>query len=138
MYNSQNLEIPIRQYTTKKIIGVTQHESIQRACQKMVEFQIGSLVVYNEKVVGFFTQGDIIERVVAAGLSYSEPVSKIMTRELITADIDTPVHEVLELMQQHQIRHVLITEEERITGLFSLRDLIDWERQLFETTIASE
>jgi CBS domain-containing protein len=104
----------------------------------MVEFQIGSLVVYNEKVVGFFTQGDIIERVVATGLSYSEPVSKIMTRELITADIDTPVHEVLELMQQHQIRHVLITEDGRIIGLFSLRDLIDWERQLFETTIASE
>lgn len=138
MYNSPNLETPIRQYTTKKIIGVTQTESIQRACQKMVEFQIGSLVVCNDKVVGFFTQGDIIERVVATGLSYTEPVSKIMTRDLITADIDTPLHEVLELMQQHQIRHVLITEEGCITGLFSLRDLIDVERQLFETTISSE
>ena len=58
--------------------------------------------------------------------------------DLITADIDTPLHEVLELMQQHQIRHVLITEEGCITGLFSLRDLIDVERQLFETTISSE
>ena len=138
MYNSHNLEVPIRQYTTKKIIGVTHTESIQGACQKMVEFQVGSLVVYDEKVVGFFTQGDIIERVVARGLPYTEPVSLIMTRELITADIDTPVHEVMELMQQHQIRHVLITERGHIIGLFSLRDLIDLERQLFETKISRE
>lgn len=130
--------VPIRQYTTRKLIGVTEDENIQRACQKMVEFRVGSLVVYNEKVVGFFTQGDIIERVVARGLSYLEPVSKIMTRDLITADIDTPVYKVLELVQQHQIRHVLITEEGHITGLFSLKDLADPEKQLLETVISSE
>lgn len=130
--------VPIRQYTTKKLIGVCENESIQKACQKMVEFHIGSLVVCNETVVGFFTQGDIIERVVAEGLSYTEPVSKIMTRDLITADIDTPVYKVLESMQQHQIRHMLITEEGQVTGLFSLKDLVDPEKQLLETVISSE
>ena len=130
--------VPIRQYTTKKLIGVPEHETIQRACQKMVEFRIGSLVVCNKKVVGFFTQGDIIERVVARGLPYTEPVSVIMTRDLITKDIDTPVYKVLESMQQHQIRHMLITEDGHITGLFSLKDLVDPEKQLLETAISSE
>ncbi len=130
--------VPVRQYTTKKLIGVPENETIQKACQKMVEFHIGSLVVCSEKVVGFFTQGDILERVVAEGLSYSEPVSAIMTRDLITADIDTPVYKVLELMQQHQIRHMLITEGGHITGLFSLKDLVDAERQFLETAISSE
>ncbi len=130
--------VPVRQYTTKKLIGVTEDETIQRACQRMVEFRIGSLVVCNEKVVGFFTQGDIIERVVAEGLPCSEPVSKIMIRDLITADIDTPVYKVLELMQQHQIRHMLITEEGNVTGLFSLKDLVDAEKQFLETAISSE
>lgn len=130
--------VPVRQYTTKKLIGVTKDETIQKACQRMVEFHIGSLVVCNEKVVGFFTQGDIIERVVAEGLPYSEPVSKIMIRDLITADIDTPVYKVLESMQQHQIRHMLITEEGNITGLFSLKDLVDAEKQFLETAISSE
>ncbi len=132
------LSIPIRQYTTKKLLGVTENETIQRACQKMVEFKISSLVVFNDEVVGFLTQGDIIERVVAQGLSYTEPVSKIMVRHLITADIDTPVQNVLELMQQHQIRHVLITEAGRVTGLVSLKDLVDSEKQLVETAISSE
>lgn len=130
--------IPIRQYTTKKLLGVTENETIQRACQKMVEFKISSLVVFNDEVVGFLTQGDIIERVVAQGLPYTEPVSKIMVRHLITADIDAPVQNVLELMQQHQIRHVLITEEGRVTGLVSLKDLVDSEKQLVETAISSE
>jgi CBS domain-containing protein len=130
--------VPIRQYTTKKLIGVPENETIQRACQRMVEFRIGSLVVCNKKVVGFLTQGDIIERVVARGLPYTEPVSVIMTRDLITADIDTPVYKVLESMQQHQIRHMLVTEDEHITGLFSLKDLVDPEKQLLETAISSE
>ncbi len=128
--------VPVRQYTTKKLMGVTETESVQGACQKMVEFRIGSLVVYNGEVVGFVTQGDIIERVVARGLSYSEPVSKIMTRDLITVDIDTPVYRVLELMQEHQIRHMLITEGGRIIGMFSLKDLVDAEKQLLETVIS--
>jgi CBS domain-containing protein len=130
--------VPIRQYATKKLIGVSENETIQKACQKMVEFRIGSLVVCNEKVVGFFTQGDIIKRVVARGLPYTKPVSEIMVRTLITADMDTPVYDVLELMQHHQIRHVLITEEGNITGLVSLKDLVDPEKQLLETAISSE
>ena len=130
--------VPVRQYTTKKLIGVTGDETIQRACQKMVEFQVGSLVVYNKEVTGFFTKGDIIKRVVAEGLSYQTPVSSVMVNHLITADIDTPVHEVLELMQVHQIRHVLITEDDRVTGLVSLKDLVDVENQLLETVICSE
>jgi signal-transduction protein with cAMP-binding, CBS, and nucleotidyltransferase domain len=130
--------VPIRQYTTKKLIGVGENETIQKACQKMVKFSIGSLVVCNEKVVGFFTQGDIIQRVVAEGLPYTEPVSTIMTRKLITADIDTPVYKVLELMQQHQIRHVLITDNGDVTGLFTLKDLVNPEKQLLETSISSE
>lgn len=128
--------VPVRQYTTKKLIGVPETETVQGACQKMVEFRIGSLVVYSGEVVGFLTQGDVIERVVARGLPYSEPVSKIMTRDLITADIDTPVHRVLELMQEHQIRHMLITEGGHIIGMFSLKDLVDAERQLLETVIS--
>jgi signal-transduction protein with cAMP-binding, CBS, and nucleotidyltransferase domain len=135
---TSKFSVPIRQYATKKLIGISQNETIQKACQKMVEFRIGSLVVCNEKVIGFFTQGDIIKRVVARGLPYTEPVSEIMVRTLITADMDTPVYEVLELMQQHQIRHVLITEEGNITGLVSLKDLVDPEKQLLETAISSE
>lgn len=138
MNDINNLSIPIRQYTTKKLVGISEQETIQKACRKMVEFRVGSLVVCNNEVVGFLTQGDIIERVVAKGLSYSEPVSSIMTRGLITADIDSPVSKVLELMQQHQIRHVLITENGQITGLFSLKDLVDPEKQLLETMISSE
>ncbi|MBU6997385.1 MAG: CBS domain-containing protein [Theionarchaea archaeon] len=138
MNDINNLSVPIRQYTTRKLVGISEHETIQKACQKMVEFRVGSLVVCNEEVVGFLTQGDVIGRVVAEGLSYSKPVSSIMTRHLITADIDSPVSRVLELMQQHQIRHVLITEHGQITGLFSLKDLVDPEKQLLETVISRE
>jgi CBS domain-containing protein len=130
--------VPVRQYTTKKLIGVHQDETIQNACKKMVEFQIGSLVVYDGEVVGFFTKGDIIERVVAAGLPYSTPVSNIMIQKLITADIDTPTYKVLERMEKHQIRHMLITEGNSIIGLFSLKDLVDPEKQLLETAISSD
>ncbi len=61
-----------------------------------------------------------------------------MIEKLITADIDTPTYKVLERMEKHQIRHMLITEHDIIVGLFSLKDLVDPEKQLLETAISSD
>jgi signal-transduction protein with cAMP-binding, CBS, and nucleotidyltransferase domain len=132
-------EVPIREYVTKKLIAVAAESSIQEAAKRMVEFDISSVVVADgEKVVGFLTDADLKARVVAAGRNTDGPVSAIMTTDLITASIDASVEEVMELMARHRIKHVLVTEGEAITGIMTLRDLVNIERQKLETFIARE
>ncbi len=130
---------PIKVYMTRKLIGVSPEDSVKKACEVMVEFDIGSLVVVEGgKVVGFFTKSDIIRRVVIPGLPNTTPVRHIMTENLITADINTPVKDVLDIMAKKGIKHILIEENEEIVGIFSLRDLLDVSRRKLETAIAVE
>jgi CBS domain-containing protein len=130
---------PIKVYMTRKLIGVEPEDTIKRACEVMVEFDIGSLVVIeNGEVVGFFTKSDIIRRVVIPGLPNTTPVKDIMSSELITVDSNTPLREVLDLMAKKGIKHMLIREGRRIVGIFSLSDLLTASRRRLETAIAAE
>ncbi|WP_148882033.1 CBS domain-containing protein [Thermococcus aciditolerans] len=132
-------DAPIKVYMTRKLIGVSPDDSVKRACEVMVEFDIGSLVVVEEnRVVGFFTKSDIIRRVVIPGLSNGTPVREIMSGELITVDANTPVRDVLNLMAKKGIKHMLIEEDGEIVGIFSLSDLLTASRRRLETAIAAE
>lgn len=134
-----DLDAPVRRYITKKLIAVEHDSTVQDAASRMVEFGISSLAVLRDReVVGFFTDADIKERVVAAGRSPAVPVSEIMTTELITADVTEPIRRILDLMSDHRIKHVLITEHESIVGIITLRDVVDMERRRLETYIAGE
>jgi len=130
---------PIKAYMTRKLIGVSPDDTVRRACEIMVNFDIGSLVVVeNGKVVGFFTKSDVIRRVVIPGLPNSTPVREIMSSELITVSANTPVREVLDLMAKKGVKHMLIEEDGEITGIFSLSDLLTASRRRLETAIAAE
>lgn len=88
-----DLRAPIRVYMTKKLIGVKPDDTVKRAGEVMVEFDIGSLVVVDENgdVVGFLTKGDIIRRMVIPGLPNTTPVKEIMTKDLVTVPSTAPL-----------------------------------------------
>lgn len=52
-----------------------------------------------------------------------EPVSKIMTRELITLSLSDDLYKAEKLFQKHHIRHIPIVEDEHIIGMLSYSDL---------------
>jgi len=134
-----DVDMPIRSFVTKRLIGVKSDSSVQEAAEKMVEFSTGSLIVIkDEDVVGFLTDGDIKKKVVAKGLKPDMPVKEIMVEELITANISSDIKDVLELMAEKNIQHVLIEEDDDIVGIVTFRDLIDIERQKLETYISRE
>ena len=130
---------PIRVYMTRKLIGVSPEDTVKRACEVMMEFDIGSLVVVEDnEVVGFFTKTDVIRRVVIPGKPNTTPVREIMTRELITVNANTPLREVLDIMAKKGIKHMLVRENRKIVGIFSLSDLLSASRRKLETAIAAE
>ena len=52
-----------------------------------------------------------------------EPVSKIMTKELITLSLMDDLYKAEKLFKEHHIRHIPVLEEERIVGMLSYSDL---------------
>ncbi|MFP4028329.1 MAG: CBS domain-containing protein [Candidatus Brocadiia bacterium] len=134
-----DMNVPVRAFVTKRLIGVECESSVQDAAQRMVEFNISSIaVIENGDIVGLFTDGDIKERVVAKGKGAQTSVCDVMTRDLVTSDIGTPVKDVLRIMAEKNIKHVLVTDNEEIVGIMTFRDLIDIQRHSLETFISRE
>lgn len=130
---------PISRYVTKTLIGIDENESVQKAAQRMVEFDISSLVVLDgSEIVGFFTDGDIKKKVAAQGLEPDISVKEVMTTDLNTIDIGASVKDVAKLMTEKRIKYVLVEDKEEIIGIVSFGDLIGMERRKLETYISRE
>jgi CBS domain-containing protein len=100
--------------------------SVLDAVRLMSEHNIGAVpVVEGDRLVGIFTERDVMARVVAAGRdAKTTTVADVMSPELVVADI-TDTHETcLRRMQQARVRHLIVLKEGRLAGVLSLRDLL--------------
>lgn len=119
--------ISVEQVISKKgVLKISLRDSAQKAAAVMAEHGVGSLFVEEDgKVQGIVTETDIVRKVVAANRPLSvTAVGEIMSAPLITIDRARSVAEADELMSRHNIRHLAVTEEGRVVGVLSVRDLL--------------
>jgi CBS domain-containing protein len=105
---------------------VQQQASVVEAVRVMTARNIGAVpVIDGDRVVGIFTERDVMARVVAAGLDpRSARVGDVMSRDLVTADVRDSCDTCLRRLQQARVRHLIVLNEGRLAGVLSLRDLL--------------
>ncbi|MGI8938132.1 MAG: CBS domain-containing protein [Iamia sp.] len=87
---------------------------------------VGSIVVLDDdgKLVGIFTERDLL-RGVAAGMDLDGDVlGDLMTREVVTAARDWEVYEAAAEMHDRHIRHLVVVDGAAVIGVLSIRDLL--------------
>ena len=112
----------------KNIISIDGSSTIEEASKIMDQNRIGSLVVMkNRTEIGIISESDIVRRVIAKGITPSEMiVEKAMSSPLITISINASGEEANETMKKHGIRHLLVQQNGKIVGIFSVRDLMKY------------
>lgn len=102
--------------------------SIEEVVRIMREQRVGSMVVVDERSrpVGIFTEHDLV-RVLAQDLR-GTPVAAVMTRDPIALSSRALAYEAALAMVENAIRHVLVTEDEKLVGVVSERDLFSLQR----------
>jgi signal-transduction protein with cAMP-binding, CBS, and nucleotidyltransferase domain len=110
--------------TTMETIG--SERTVLEATQTMAEKRIGSLLVLEAgDMVGIVTETDVVRKVIAAGLpARSTSVGAVMNAPLIQIDINDTAREASRLMAEKRIRHLAVTEHNKVVGLLSVRDLV--------------
>lgn len=105
---------------------ISRTETVQEAARLMTEKRIGAVpVVENNRVVGIFSERDIMTRVVAKNLNPEKTlVEQVMTRDLIVGSPDEEIEQIMKKMQQANIRHLPIVSGDQLIGILSLRDLL--------------
>ncbi len=113
-------------YMISPVLSVDVESTVQEAAQFMLVHNIGSVLVKEfEEYVGIVTETDLARKVLGKGLdAESTPISKIMTSPVLSMDGYLPVEEANFFMFKNKIRHLAVTEEEKIVGILSVKDLV--------------
>jgi CBS domain-containing protein len=112
--------------------------TVLEAALLMNEHKIGSLVVIDDdRVVGIFTERDVLRRVVGEEREPSKTlVGEVMTTELVCCTPETTIAEARGAMKNRRVRHLpLVDDDHRLLGLISIGDLNAYETSDHEQTI---
>ncbi len=114
----------IRDVMHEGIISVGPTSTVAEAATVMGGKHVGSaMVMEGEKVLGIFTERDIVR---ALSQDFDAPghvVTHWMTTDPTTVGPEMPVEEALGLMHAGGFRHLPVKEGGRIVGMVSIRDL---------------
>ncbi len=133
---------------THRVISVDPDASILEAARLMLQNRISGLPVVDTKgnLVGVVTEGDFLRRVETkterrrsrwlefmAGPgklaseyvhSHGRKVREVMTTELRTITEDTPLDEVVQLMEHHQIKRLPVLRDHKLVGIVTRANLM--------------
>jgi CBS domain-containing protein len=112
--------------------------TVLEAARFMAENRIGAVLVLDgERLVGMFSERDILQRVVAEGRDPSRStVGEVMTTEVACCTPDTSIEEARGAMKNRRIRHLpVIDGNERLLGVISIGDLNAFQVAHQEQTI---
>ena len=101
-------------------------QSVYDTARYMAEKDIGAVpVLENDRLVGIFSERDIIKRVIVGGKDFRQTLIKdVMTTEVVVAQSTEDVTSVMEKMKKYRCRHMPVIAGEQVVGFLSLRDLL--------------
>jgi len=120
------LDLPAGDIARRDLIKIDEDKSVYDAAKLIVKNKRGSVVVTKgSESIGILTERDIMTKVVAKSLDpKSIKVKKVMTSPPITIDKNKSLREAIEVMNRKKVRRMLVTENGKIVGIFTLRDII--------------
>jgi CBS domain-containing protein len=133
---------------TRTLLPVRPDATVAEAIRTMLDNRISGLPVIDEagRLVGILTEGDLLRRgetgterqrsrwleiLMDPGRlageyvrTHGRKIGEVMTRDVVSVTLDTPLKEVVELMERHRIKRVPVLHGEVLVGILSRADLL--------------
>ena len=119
----------ISDYMSPTVISVESDTTVQDTAQFMHEKNIGSVLIKEkDEYIGIVTETDLTRKVLGGGLDpKTTKVTAVMTPQpLFTLDCHLPVTDANAFMAKKKIRHLPVTEDDKIVGMISVKDLVSF------------
>jgi CBS domain-containing protein len=104
-----------------------QTDDIATVAARMTNSGVSSLVVIDDRQrpAGIITEKDLVSKVLARGNFVRRlQALDIMSTNLLTVVPEAFYYEALLIMVRNKVKHVLVTDDEKLVGIVTLRDLI--------------
>jgi len=107
------------------VVTVGPTQTIREAIALLVSNRIGALVVVDAgRVVGLLSERDIIRAAAQNEALFGDPVSRIMTTDVIVAHPGDDLRAVEHTMTVKRFRHLPIMDRGELVGIVSIGDVV--------------
>ena len=118
----------IGDYMSSPVLSVDSEATVEETVHYMHANNIGSVLVSElGEYVGLVTERDLTHKILGKGLDpETTKITSIMTQPVLSMDRYLPVDEANQFMHKNRIRHLAVTEEDKIVGMLSVKDLVSY------------
>lgn len=109
------------------VVTVASGASVSDAARILSEKRIGAIVVTNEggAPAGILSERDIVRELgKRGGGCLNDSVDSLMTRDMVSCTPDETADQVLGKMTEGRFRHLPVMEDDAMTGLISIGDVV--------------
>lgn len=128
------------QVMRRELKTIAHHVPIREVAKRMRDERVGALFVeQNGELVGIVTETDVVRRAVAEGLDLgSLRAQSIMTVPIVTIESIRTVQDAHDMMGDLGVRHLGVTEQGKLVGVVSVRDLLVYFKRVSEPKITQD
>ena len=124
----------------RDVYSISPESPLKKMADEMLTKKIGSLIVIAKdgSLVGIISERDFLNVVAKHTKDWEDiSVSDVMTKEVITANPEDSLEQVMSVMTQHHIRHIPVMDNNKIVGLLALGDIINalLDKSLFQNEL---
>ena len=129
----------VRDIMQKNVITIQENKSALDAAKLISEKDISFLVIVkDDKPIGVITERDFVRKIAAQDKQASLiPLSEIMSYKFRWVEPSTEIEDAVQKMLNHNIRRLIVLEDEKLVGVITQTDLTDFLRSklLIEGTV---
>jgi len=115
-------------HKTADLWSIAPEATVFEAIKLMAEKNIGSLLVLSGgKLAGVFTERDYSRKIALQGKSSKDTrVREIISSQIVSVTPNHSIEDCMKLMTEHRVRHLPVLDGEKVVGLVSIGDLVNW------------
>lgn len=120
------------------VVSCPPSTSVRQAAGLMNERGVGGLLIVdsNKKLLGVFTERDILRRVIVKGLDPElTTVADVQTTSVVTCLPETSLEECSAIMTAKRIRHLPVADEKTVYGVVTIGDILAYRVSEQQSTI---
>jgi len=135
--DKQLKEKKISEIVNPRLIQAPPDITVARAVDFMRENESAYIVVADKnKVVGMFTETDVIQKILDTDADWKKPIADFMTKKPLTLKPSDTVADAIDLMAEFGFYHIpLVDDNNDLAGVLSVRTLVRFLSEFYPAEV---
>ena len=117
----------VRKLAERDCYSLGENDTLKTTSEALAKNNLGAMPIIDSsgKVIGIISERDIARKIHQENFSNNELVTNIMTKKIISCDLNISVTELMETMTEKKVRHMLIINNGELKGIVSIGDVVN-------------